>query len=275
MQNSTLRVKEQDINSWKKISAKVKNQAIGFIYPPICIHCYEPIVEAQSLCATCWSRLRAINEPLCPVLGLPFAVDLGPDALCAQAIANPPIFDRARSAFIYSDIPLAIISMLKYGDRPELARFCARLMANILAPILTPTFAPTFEDSPIIIPVPLHWTRQWSRRYNQSTEIAHELATICQLDMEIMLVKRIKRTKRQVGLSSLDREKNTINAFEAVKNANDIIKGRRVIIVDDVITTGATLNGVAKALRKIGVKKIDVISFARVVVGSDNYSKFI
>ncbi len=261
MQNSTLHVKVQDINSWKKIPAKVKNQAIGFLYPPICIHCYEPIVEAQSLCATCWGHLRAINEPFCPVLGLPFAVDLGPDALCVQAIANPPIFDRARSAFIYSDISLSIISTLKYGDRPELARFCARLMANILAPVL----ASTSEDKPVLIPVPLHWTRQWSRRYNQATEIARKLATICQLDMEIMLVKRIKRTKRQVGLSGLDRKKNVIDAFEAVKNASDIIKNRRVIIVDDVITTGATLNEVAQALRKIGVKRIDVISFARVV----------
>ncbi len=254
MDNSRQIVKEQGNNSSFFRFGKL---AVDFLYPPSCINCHTPIIKEQSLCAKCWGQLRAINEPFCPILGIPFTVDLGPNALSAQAISKPPIFDRARSAFIYCDISAAIISRLKYGDRPELAKYCARLMANIINPI--------FEDNPLLVPVPLHWSRQWARRYNQAGQIAAHLAKIFDLQLEVNLVKRIKRTKRQVGLSSKEREKNVANAFLAASNAAKIAANRRIVIVDDVITTGATLNGVAKALKKVGINKIDAVSFARVV----------
>ncbi len=254
--------KGQLLDSIKSISKGFSKVALNFLYPPICLNCKAPLVEEDNLCAACWSRLCAITEPMCPVLGLPFNVDLGQKTLSAEAIANPPIFDRSRSAFVYNDISLSIISQLKYGDRPELARFCARLMASSCSNFL--------QGEAILFPVPLHWSRQWRRHYNQASELAYELSKITSLEFETMLAKRIKRTKRQVGLNSSERKKNVAGAFMAAPNALELSKGKRIIIVDDVITTGATLNSLAKALRKVGIKKIDVISFARVVTSFDN-----
>ena len=259
MNNSVPPVKRQSniFYRWLNYGKNFADKAANILYPSTCIHCSTPISNSQSLCALCWSDLRPITEPFCPILGLPFDIDMGANTLSASAISNPPIFDRARSAFIYSDISLSIISKLKYADRPDLAKYCAQLMANILAPIL--------EGNPILVPVPLHWTRQFNRRYNQASEIARHLAKICNLQMELTLVKRTKRTKRQVGLSAKERRKNITNAFSVNPDALNIAQSNRIILVDDVITTGATLNEIAKTLKKAGIEKIDVISFARVL----------
>lgn len=254
-------VKEHFLNPIKLFSKKVSKSSLNFIYPPTCLNCQEPLLIEDNLCASCWSRLHPITEPLCPILGLPFDVYLGPDAISAQAIANPPIFDRSRSAFIYSDMSLSIISQLKYGDRPELAKYCARLMVSSMKQFL--------EGGAILVPVPLHWSRQLRRNYNQANELAFEIAKITKLKLVTSLVKRIKRTKSQVGLNSTQRNKNVAGAFKVAPNALELSKGKRIIIVDDVITTGATVNSLTKSLKKAGIKKIDVISFARVASSVD------
>ena len=100
------------------------------LYPPVCLACDAPVATADALCTTCFRGLRPITAPLCPILGLPFEVSLGPDAVSAEAIAHPPNFDRARSAVVYNAMARGLVGKLKYGDRPELARFCARLMAG-------------------------------------------------------------------------------------------------------------------------------------------------
>lgn len=231
------------------------------LYPPLCLACEKPVAEADALCADCFRTLRPITAPLCPRLGLPFEVSLGPDAVSAEAIANPPPFDRARSAVIYNDVARALVSRLKYGDRPELARFCARLMAGAGTELLS--------GDPILVPVPLHSTRQFERRYNQSTELARALGRITGLSLNASLVTRIKHTRQQVGLSADARQRNVAGAFVARADAAARVGDRRVVIVDDVITTGSTVKAVTRALKKAGIDKIDVISFARVVVGDD------
>jgi ComF family protein len=241
----------------KILLGKAGNGLLDFIYPPICVHCSTPIIKADSLCAKCWQELIPISEPLCPVLGLPFAVSLGANVLSAQAIANPPEFDRARSAFIYNDITHSVISKLKYGDRPEMAKFCAAIMAGAFAEILT--------GDPILVPVPLHPKRQRQRRYNQSTQLAKELGLLKGIKVAPMLVARVRETKQQVGLSAKMREKNVAGAFKVISDLIEVNVEQRIVIVDDVMTTGATLNAVTKSLKKAGYKKIDVISFARVV----------
>jgi predicted amidophosphoribosyltransferase len=137
---------------------------LDLLYPPLCLGCDKPVANADVLCAECFRTLRPITAPLCPVLGLPFEVSLGPEARSVEAIADPPPFERARSAVVYNDIARALVSRLKYGDRPELARFCARLMARAGHEL--------WGADVVLIPVPLHRTRQFSRRYNQSTELA-------------------------------------------------------------------------------------------------------
>jgi ComF family protein len=231
------------------------------LYPPVCLCCDKPVAEADALCAECFRKIRPITAPLCPILGLPFEVALGPDAVSAEAIADPPPFERARSAVIYNEVARAIVSRLKYGDRPELSRFCARLMAGAGAAF--------WAERPILVPVPLHRTRQLSRRYNQSAELARALARLTGASVDTGLVARVKATRQQVGLSADARRRNLSGAFVARPGAVARAGSRRVVLVDDVITTGSTVNAVTRALNRAGIDKVDVISFARVVVGDD------
>lgn len=202
-----------------------------------------------------------ITPPLCPRLGIPFEVDLGPDALSAEAIADPPPFDRARSAVLYNEVARTLVSRMKYGDRPELAQFCARLMASAGQEL--------WAAEPVLAPVPLHPWRQFLRRYNQSAELARLVARRSGLRLDPLLVRRRRNTRRQVGLTADQREKNVAGAFEAHPDILARLKGRGVVIVDDVITTGSTVKAMTRALRKAGVEHIDVLSFARVTVGGD------
>lgn len=231
------------------------------LYPPNCLNCHASVEQTNALCARCWRDLRPITTPFCEVLGLPFEVSLGPEARSAEAIANPPPFDRARAAYIYNDIARSIVSRLKYGDKPELAAFCARAMATAAPDLLS-------EDA-VLVPVPLHRGRQWQRRYNQSTEICRVLSGLTSLQTAPLLVERRRRTRQQVGLSAEQRARNVAGAFVVRPEIADGFVGRRLVIVDDVVTTGATVNALARCLGRAGFKHIDVISFARVVIGAE------
>lgn len=231
------------------------------LYPPVCLACDTPVASADALCSTCFRALRSITAPLCPVLGLPFEASLGPDARSAEAIADPPPFDRARSAVVYNDVARALVGKLKYGDRPELARFCARLMAQAGHELWAP--------DAVLVPVPLHRVRLFSRRYNQSTELARALGRLTGLPVDPALVVRRKNTPHQVGLSGDARRRNVAGAFAPHPDSLLRLRGRRVVLVDDVITTGATVKAVTRALKSGGASHVDVVSFARVVTGSD------
>lgn len=219
------------------------------------------MATSDALCPACFRQLRPITPPLCPRLGIPFEVPLGPDALSAEAIADPPPFDRARSAVLYNAVARKLVSRMKYGDRPELAQFCARLMATAGQEF--------WSAEPVLVPVPLHRWRQFVRRYNQSAELARLVARHAGLSLDPLLVRRRRNTRRQVGLTADQREKNVAGAFVARPDSLARLKGRGVVIVDDVITTGSTVKAMTKALRKAGVEHIDVLSFARVTVGGD------
>ncbi|MGB3027487.1 ComF family protein [Paradevosia shaoguanensis] len=231
------------------------------LYPPTCLACQRPVSQAHTLCPECFAQLRPISAPYCPVLGIPFAVDLGKGALSAEAIADPPPFDRARAALVYNDAARRIVSRLKYGDHPELARFCARLMASAGRDL--------WDGNPVLVPVPLHFTRRIERRYNQSEELARALGKLLHLDCDPHLARRQRRTRQQVGLSGDQRRRNVSGAFSAHPDLLARLRGRRVVVVDDVLTTGSTVNALTNALRRAGVHQIDVMTFARVVIGLD------
>jgi ComF family protein len=234
------------------------------LYPPLCLNCEAAVSEADALCASCFRQLRAITPPYCPRLGIPFQIWLGPEALSAEAIADPPPFDRSRSAVVYTEVARGLVSRMKYGDRPELARFCGRLMASAGAEL--------WSGAPVLVPVPLHPLRAVARRYNQSLELARVIARQTGLSVDPMLVRRVKRTHQQVGLSADARTRNVAGAFLAHPEALARSRGRPVAIVDDVITTGSTVKAVTRALHKAGIERVDVISFARVVVGYEDGS---
>lgn len=231
------------------------------LYPPLCLHCDQPVARADALCAGCFRALRLISAPRCPVLGVPFAVDLGPEARSAAALADPPPFQRSRSAVVYDATARKLVGRLKYADRPEVARFCARLMAAAGADL--------WAGQPLLVPVPLHRSRQLRRRYNQSIELARALGRVTGLAVDTGLVLRSRATPQQVGLSASARARNVAGAFSVPPAAAIRAAGRRVVIVDDVITTGSTVRAVTQALRRAGFADIDVISFACVVPGVD------
>ena len=235
--------------------------ALDLVYPPTCIACGDPVVSADALCPRCFAQLRPIGVPMCPRLGIPFEVDLGPGALSAEAIADPPPFRRARSAVLYTEIARTIVSRLKYGDRPEYAGFCARLMAAAGHEL--------WVERPVLLPVPLHRWRQFRRRYNQSTELARALGRRLDLAVDPLLVSRKRSTRQQVGLSAEQRRRNVAGAFAVHPDALRRLGGRGVVLVDDVITTGSTVRAITHALNRAGIDKVDVISFARVVVGAE------
>lgn len=236
--------------------------ALDQLFPPVCLACAKAVSTPNGLCAPCWTELVPITAPLCPVLGIPFAAEIGPDALSAQAIADPPPFRRARSAVAYNDIARALVSRMKYADRPEIAHYCAAMMAGAGAEILAGADA-------VLVPVPLHRMRQFQRRYNQSTELARHLARVANLPVDTNLVSRARNTPQQVGLNARQRARNVSGAFRVDPQGLSRLAGRPIILVDDVITTGATIVALTKALNRAGVHHVDVISFARVVFGTD------
>jgi ComF family protein len=230
-------------------------------YPPCCGGCGAPLAQAEGLCGACFATLRPITQPLCPVMGIPLEAADG-ELLSAEAIADPPPFARARASVHYNDMAGAIVSRLKYGDRPELARLCARLMAGAGSAF--------WEAKPVLVPVPLHPSRLRFRRYNQSVLLAQELGRMLDLEVDAFVVTRKRNTAQQVGLTGDRRLKNVRGAFASHPRALERLKGRSVVIVDDVYTTGATVKAVTRALKRAGVEKIEVLSFARVVIGDDN-----
>lgn len=234
---------------------------LDLLYPPTCLDCGAPIAAADALCPACFAKLRPISAPYCPRLGIPFQHDLGPDALSAEAIADPPPFERSRSAVLYNEVARAVVARMKYGDRPELAAFCARLMHRAGYEL--------WGEDAVLVPVPLNRWRQLSRRYNQSTELARMLGRLTGIGVAPSLVARQRHTRQQVGLSRDARHRNVAGAFRAHPDLIPRLRGRRVILVDDVITTGSTVAAITRTLLKAGVEKVDVISFARVVVGQE------
>ena len=240
---------------------RVGRTVLDLFYPPTCLDCHAPVATSDALCPRCFGRLRPITAPFCPRLGIPFQHDPGPGALSAEAIADPPPFERSRSAVLYNEVARAIVSRMKYGDRPELAGFCARLMHRAGHEL--------WGDDAVLVPVPLNRWRLLSRRYNQSTELARALGRLTGIAVEPSLVRRHRNTRQQVGLTRDARHRNVAGAFRAHPDLITRLKGSRVILVDDVITTGSTIAAITRTLTKAGVDKVDVISFARVVVGQE------
>jgi ComF family protein len=225
--------------------------------PPLCPSCREPLADG-ALCAACWSRLSFIAPPFCARLGIPFAHDPGQGLLSMQAIAHPPSYDRARAAVRYDEVARALVHALKYGDRLDLAPTMGRWMARAGRELL--------QDCDALVPVPLHWRRLWARRFNQSAALAQVIAADRSgIAVAHSALARIKSTLQQVGLSKSQRAENVQGAFRVPTERRSEVAGRRLILVDDVMTSGATAEACARALLRAGAARVDVLVFARVV----------
>jgi len=224
--------------------------------PTLCVSCREPVC-GQGLCPACWSKLSFIAPPYCTRLGIPFVYDPGPGLLSMEAIAAPPAYSRARAAVRFDDTSRTMVHALKYHDRTDLAPPMGRWMARAGDELL--------RDADILVPVPLHWKRGWSRRYNQSAALAKIIAAQSGVPMLADALRRIRSTEQQVGLSRSERARNVQGAFAVPTDRRGQIHGRRVILIDDVLTSGATVESCARALLRARAAAVDVLVFARVV----------
>ncbi len=237
--------------------ARLAGAALDLVYPPACAGCGVLLGGGEGLCAGCWSKMPLIERPFCEVLGTPFTHDLGGGFLSADAIANPPPFDRLRSVALYGDAARALVQGLKYRDRTDYALMMARWMLRASEGAV--------EAADVIVPVPLHRYRLVWRKFNQSAELARALGALSGRPVLYDAVRRIRPTRRQVGLGQKAREENVRGAFAITQAGRAALFGRRAVLVDDVYTTGATVAAVTRALRRAGVSDVTVLTFARAV----------
>lgn len=227
------------------------------VLPPQCLICRALVSDPAALCASCWRELFAIGEPCCARLGTPFAFDEGEGAVSAAAIAEPPVWNAARAAVAYDDHSASLVHALKYADRHEAALLMQRMMRHAGRLLLA--------QADLVVPVPLHRRRLWSRRYNQSALLAQPLARGSAKRYFPEALERVKSTPRQVGLSREQRDLNVRRAFAVPDRARPEVLGRRILLIDDVITTGATANACAAVLKKAGAAEVNVLAFALVL----------
>ena len=230
--------------------------ALDIALPTLCVACREP-VAGDGVCATCWARLSFIAPPFCPRLGIPFIYDPGPGMLSMEAIADPPAYARARAAVRYDDVARTLVHALKYQDRTDLAPAMGRWMARAGRELL--------QEADVLVPVPLHWKRGWSRRYNQSGALARVIGRQTGVKLSSEALRRVRPTQQQIGLSRKERASNVQGAFKVAADRQSLIHGRRVVLIDDVLTSGATADACARALLRAKAASVDVLVFARVV----------
>ena len=259
-----------DMDSWNRARVATAVRAflarsvrvtIDAILPPQCLSCGERVAEHGGLCGDCWGRVRWIDRPFCEVTGAPMTLDLGEGMLSPHAIAMPPPFERARAAVMFDDLPRRLVHRLKYGDETGLARWMAGWMVRAGAELAA--------ECDAIVPVPLHPGRLLSRRFNQSAELSRFLSRSLELPHHPEWLARVKRTRQQVGLGHGERRRNVQGAFRVPDHARPAVSGRRVLLIDDVLTTGATVSSATRALKRGGARAIDVLTFARVDFGDD------
>jgi ComF family protein len=230
--------------------------ALDIALPTLCVACREP-VDGEGVCAECWAKLSFIEPPYCPRLGIPFIYDPGPELLSMEAIANPPAYQRARAAVRYDDVARTLVHALKYHDRTDLAPTMGGWMARAGRELLA--------EADVLVPVPLHWRRGWSRRYNQSGALAQAIGRQSRVKVAAEALRRVRATEQQIGLSRAQRASNVQGAFKVAADRMADIQGRRVVLIDDVLTSGATSDACARALLRAKAAQVDVLVFARVV----------
>ena len=233
-------------------ASRLVRSVLDFALPPRCGGCGTIVDDVDSFCADCWKQLEFLGAGGCSRCGLPLkATDI---ETCAVCLAKPPRLDRIRAAVAYGDISRSITIRLKYGRKVALARTMSRYMQ------------PLHGDLPgdtVFVPVPLHRSRLWRRGFNQSAIVARELSRRTGYGVEIDALKRVRATPPLKGLNMLQRRRTVAGAFRTNRQAE--LRGRNIVLVDDVLTTGSTANACARVLKRAGAARVDLVSWARVI----------
>lgn len=231
------------------------SRLLDVVFPPQCLSCHAIVAQAGNLCLPCWQNIHFITEPYCAACGLPFEYSIGEGALCGVCLHAAPSFARARSAFTYDDASRALVLQLKYADQTHLAATYGVWLARFGSELIA--------GSDLIVPVPLHWRRFVSRRYNQAALLAYALRRQCGLPVLPDALLRTRPTAPQSGLTRKQRQKNVRGALRANPRHAAVVRGKNILLIDDVMTTMATVEQCAKALRKAGATQVNVLTLAR------------
>ena len=235
----------------------VLGRLADLLLPPVCISCRRRVGGHGLLCGACFASIDFITPPLCARLGVPLPYEAGEPLLSAAAIATPPVYDRARAAARYSDTMRELIQSFKYRDRQEGLPLFARWLAKTGAELLA--------DADLIVPVPLYPSRLWWRRFNQSAMLALAVGRLTGIPVDCAVLNRVRRTASQVGLTADQRRRNVAGAFRVGQSRAGRVRKAKLVVIDDVITAGATAEACARSLKRAGAARVDILALARVV----------
>lgn len=231
-------------------------RAVDIVLPPRCLACGVLVGEPGAVCPSCWGGIDFIAPPMCRCCGLPFDYDEGAEAVCGDCARRAPLYGRARSTMIYNDASRRLVLAFKHADRTDAAPAWGDWLARAGAELLA--------DADLLVPVPLHRRRLISRRYNQAALMAQALGRTSGLPVSIDALRRVRATPSQGKMSRAQRERNVAGAFAVRDTRREIIEDARIVLIDDVMTTGATLAACIKPLLHGRAANVDVLTLARV-----------
>ncbi|SDR29368.1 ComF family protein [Pseudovibrio sp. Tun.PSC04-5.I4] len=234
----------------------LRNTALNAVFPHTCPVCDVCLQGDAGLCLPCWQQMDLISPPFCERLGTPLYCDLGPNAWSAAALVNPPDYARARAAALYNGPARTLVRQFKFNGQPKLARFLAHCMLRASRELV--------EAGTILIPVPLHRARLRQRTYNQAALLAYEIGKAFGCKVIADGLSRTRKTIQQVGLKRAARAQNVKGAFAISDQFMPYVSGAHIVLVDDVLTTGATVEECTRILKSAGARQVDVLVFALV-----------